>query len=212
MGRRIAIVGNGEIREGAAGAIDAADYVIRFNRCGSHGAGGIRTDVVAVCNTGQPAKAMLGSAEWRAHPAVVAAGEIWSVRDPVKFAAMRPMLALSHPELGDFCDDYTDGFAAFCASAGKAHQVIGRTVHEAIDHALLAFRPARYVAPSSGMIVIGWILRNFPDDEVVLAGFDHTGWEWHPFAAERKLIDHHAAAGRLRRLAADRPLPSCQEL
>jgi hypothetical protein len=211
MRRRIAIVGNGEIREDAAGIIDAADCVIRFNGCRSYGAGGTRTDVVAVCNTGLPAKTMLGSAEWRAHPAVVAASEIWSVRDPAKFAELRPLLALSHPELDDFCDDYTDGFGAFSAGAAKTHRVIGRAVHEAIDHALLAFAPGRYVVPSSGMIVIGWVLEQFPGDEVVLAGFGHAGWEWHPFAAEKKLVEHYVAAGRVSRVAAGQPVPSCQD-
>ncbi len=63
--RRIMIVGNGEIAEGAATEIDAADLVVRFNDCRSIETGGSRTDVVAVCNTGRPARAMLGSAEWR---------------------------------------------------------------------------------------------------------------------------------------------------
>lgn len=76
------IVGNGDIEEGGAGIIDAADIVIRFNDCRSYGAGGSRTDAVVVRNTGRPAKAMVGSREWRAHPGVVSAGEIWSVRDP----------------------------------------------------------------------------------------------------------------------------------
>jgi len=205
MRRKIAIVGNGDMGEGAAEAIDAADCVIRFNDCRSYGPGGNRTDVVAVCNTGLPAKTMLGSAKWRAHPAIVAAREIWSVRDPAKFVEMRAMLALSHPELDDFCDDYTDEFGAFCAATAKTHVVIGRTVHDAIDHALLAFEPGRYVVPSSGMIVIGHVLGNFPDHDVVLAGFDHSGWEWHPFAAEKKLVDHYAAIGRISRLASRQP-------
>ena len=52
MGRRIVIVGNGEIGDGLAEAIDAADLVMRFNDCRSVGPGGERTDIVAVCNTG----------------------------------------------------------------------------------------------------------------------------------------------------------------
>lgn len=200
MTGKIVIVGNGEVGEGQAGMIDAADFVIRFNDCRSYGAGGSRTDAVAVCNTGRPAKAMLGSPEWRAHPGVVAAGEIWSVRDPEKFAAMRAALAISHPDLDDFCDDYTDAFDAFCAEAGKTHVVIGKAVHESVDASLSAFAPAPYVVPSSGMIVIADVLDKFAEAEVMLAGFGHVGWEWHPFAAERQLVDSYIAAGRLARL------------
>ncbi|OWO95218.1 Urease operon accessory protein [Rhizobium esperanzae] len=200
MIKKIVIVGNGEVGEGQAGIIDAADFVIRFNDCRSYGAGGSRTDAVAVCNTGRPAKAMLGSPAWRAHPGIIAAREIWSVRDPEKFAAMRAPLGVSRPELDDFCDDYTDAFAAFCADAGKTHVVIGKAVHEAVDVSLSAFAPAPYVVPSSGMIVIAEVLGKYTEAEVMLAGFGHAGWEWHPFAAERQLVDSYITAGRLMRL------------
>ncbi|MGO8411525.1 Urease operon accessory protein, partial [Rhizobium ruizarguesonis] len=63
-------------------------------------------------------------------------------------------LAVSHPELDDFCDDYTADFSAFCADTGKRHVVIGKAVHEAFDASLSAFAPSPYVVPSSGMIVI----------------------------------------------------------
>ncbi|MBB3654962.1 hypothetical protein FHX15_000161 [Rhizobium sp. BK650] len=204
------IVGNGAVEEGGAEIIDAADFVIRFNECRSYGAGGTRTDVVAVCNTGRPGKAMIGSASWRAHPATLEASEIWSVRDPEKFASLRGPLAVSHPELDDFCDDYTDQFSDFCGEAGKVHRVVDKRIHEGVDQALSAFSPAPYVVPSSGMIVIGEVLDRFPDDDVTLAGFGHVGWEWHPFAAEKQLVDSYIAAGRLRRLAG-KPLVSSSQ-
>ncbi|SCB60561.1 hypothetical protein GA0061105_111132 [Rhizobium aethiopicum] len=201
MIKKIVIVGNGEVGEGQAGIIDAADFVIRFNDCRSYGTGGSRTDAVAVCNTGRPAKAMLGSPEWLAHPGVVAAREIWSVRDPEKFAAMRAPLAVSHPDLDDFCDDYTAAFSTFCAETRKAHIVIEKSVHESLDASLSAFAPAPYVVPSSGMVVIAEVLSKLAEAEVMLAGFGHAGWEWHPFAAERQLVDSYIAAGRLARLS-----------
>lgn len=199
--RTIMIVGNGEIAEGVAEEIDAADLIVRFNDCRSMGAGGSRTDVVAVCNTGRPARAMLGSAEWRKSPAVASASEIWSVRDPKKFAALRAPLALSHPELGDFCDDYTDQFTAFCNATGKRHVVIDESVHEGIDTALAAYEPGSYVVPSSGMVVIADVLLRYPGDDIALTGFSHTGWDEHPFAAEKRLVDSYISLGRLRRLA-----------
>ncbi|RKD70944.1 hypothetical protein BJ928_103467 [Rhizobium sp. WW_1] len=199
--RSVIIVGNGEIAAGAATVIDAADLVIRFNDCRSMGAGGSRTDVVAVCNTGRPARAMLGSAEWRKSPAVAAASEIWSVRDPGKFAALRAPLAISHPELDDFCDDYTDQFTAFCQATGKRHVVIGQSIHEGVDAALADHDPGSYVVPSSGLIVIAEVMARHPDDDIAITGFSHTGWEEHPFAAEKRLVDAYVSRGRLRRLA-----------
>ncbi|WP_170253441.1 MULTISPECIES: Urease operon accessory protein [Alphaproteobacteria] len=195
------IVGNGSLPEGAAATIDAADRVIRFNECGNFGAAGSRTDVIAVCNTGRPAKAML-SGDWSGSPAVQAATEIWSVRDPDKFREMREALERSHPELDDFCDDYSRGFSDLAAARSMRHRILSRHVHEAVDEALQGFHPDPYVSPSSGMIVIADILADpaCVDDEIVLAGFTHEGWHGHPFAAERRLIDSFVAAGKLARL------------
>lgn len=202
------IVGNGEIAEGVASEIDAADTVVRFNDCRSFGAGGSRTDIVAVCNTGRPARAMLGSAEWRKSPPVAAASEIWSVRDPAKFAALRTSLALSHPELDDFCDDYTDQFTAFCRATGKRHVVIDQSVHERVDEALSAHEPGSYVVPSSGLVAIGALMLLYPDDDIAVTGFSHIGWDGHPFAAEKRLVDFYVSLGRLRRIAGEPPILS----
>ncbi|APO68664.1 urease-associated protein [Rhizobium gallicum] len=210
MSGKIMIVGNGEIGEEGAAAIAAADFVIRFNECRSYAASPGRTDVVAVCNTGRPAKAMLGSDTWRTHPAVMEASEIWSVRDPEKFTVLRAPLAVSHPELDDFCDDYTSHFNVFCKDAGKEHIVVEKVIHEAVDDALATFDPAPYVVPSSGMIAIAATFRRFPEVEIGLAGFSHSGWQWHPFAAERQLVDSYIANGRLTRHPADTSLSSSQ--
>jgi hypothetical protein len=181
MDRRVVIVGNGDIGEGLADVIDAADLVIRFNDCRSVGAGGGRTDIVAVCNTGRPGKAMLEGAGWMCNKAVWLASSIWCVRDPQKFASMRAPLAQTHPELDDFCDDYTDGFADYARQNGKDFHIIPPSTHEAVDHDLAAFNPAPYVVPSSGAIVIAEFLTHYrkPDDQVYLVGFSHQGWEWH---------------------------------
>ncbi len=196
------IVGNGDIPEQAADYIDDADLVIRFNDCRSMGNGGRRTDVIAVCNTGRPALAMLAGGFWTSSGAVKEAGEIWCVRDPGKFADLRGPLALSHPELDDFCDDYTDGFQAFGRATGKAVRVIGRDIHEALDLELQALDAALYVSPSTGMVAIAETVERVagPDDAVFLAGFGHAGWNGHPFHAERLLVDRFVREGRVSRL------------
>ncbi|PRD42846.1 Urease operon accessory protein [Phyllobacterium phragmitis] len=200
-GRIIMIVGNGDVPAGAGAMIDAADVVIRFNDCRSVGASGTKTDIVAVCNTGRPALSMLGGS-WKSNSAVRQAWEIWSVRSGGKFANMRAELAKTYPDLGDFCDDYTTDFESFAQATGRRHRVIAAAVHEQVDRDLARFGPAPYAVPSSGMIVIADVLSSFAtrDDDVVLAGFDHFGWELHPFAAERQFVDVLAAEGRLRRL------------
>ncbi|MDI7860669.1 Urease operon accessory protein [Rhizobiaceae bacterium n13] len=210
--RHIFIVGNGDIPVTAATAIDAADLVVRFNECGSYVRGGTRTDIVAICNTGRPAKAILGSQAWRECAPLHSASAIWSVRDPEKFAALRAPLMLSHPELDDFCDDYTAELSAFASAIGKRHEVIDRTVHEATDAALALHASGEYVVPSSGLIVIMAFLLGEarPADTVSITGFSHTGWDGHPFAAEKRLVDSLCADGRLNRLGAISTNSVCQ--
>ncbi|MFK0273987.1 Urease operon accessory protein [Ensifer sp. NPDC090286] len=200
-GRTIMIVGNGDVPEGFGAMIDGADIVVRFNDCRSVGYGGQKTDIVAVCNTGRPGISMLGGGRWKTNAAVRQAREIWCVRSGAKFAAMRAGLAETHPDLDDFCDDYTVGFESFARSTNRGFRVVPVDVHEQVEQDLAGFSPDPYVVPSSGMIVIADILAHLatPDDDVVLAGFGHVGWEWHPFAAERRHVDALAAGGRLRR-------------
>jgi hypothetical protein len=201
----IVIVGNGPIGAHAAAKIAEAGIVVRFNECRSFPDSPGRTDIVAVCNTGRPGKAMLSSIAWRTHPAVDEATEIWCVRDPEKFAKMRGPLAVTHPELGDFCDDYTEGFARFAAGTGKLNRILPASLHEAVEAELAAFNPTPYVVPSSGLIVLAEVLQRYPGHDLVLAGFTHAGWEWHPFQAERLMVDGLIAAGRLQRLEAGDP-------
>lgn len=196
------IVGNGDVGPEASAMMHAADLVIRFNGCRSASDDAARTDVVAVCNTGRPGKQMLFDGAWMVHPAVQAASEIWCVRDPAKFADMRAPLLETHPELDDFCDDYTDGFRDFAVSNGKTFRVISRGVHERLDDALSTFSPSPYVVPSSGLVVIADVIENHlqAGDRILLAGFSHEGWEWHPWEAERLYLSPLEARGLVERI------------
>lgn len=200
--RQVMIVGNGPVDDGVASLIDAADLVIRFNGSRNFGAAGRKTDIVAVCNTGRPGAQMLADPNWRDSEAVRRTAEIWSVRDPDKFAALKGALAISHPELDDFCDDYTDGFATFAHANGKRHRIVHRDVHERLDEKLSALDAEAYVVPSSGLVVIEALLSDpaHADDTIILAGFGHAGWDGHPFDAERRLVDRYIASGRVMRL------------
>lgn len=196
------VVGNGEIADGLAATIDAADLVVRFNDCRSYGAGGTKTDVIAVCNTGRPALSMLGGGRWKNSAAVRQAREIWCARAPEKFEALRGDLAVTHPELDDLCDDYSAGFRAFASATGRRMVQVHAAIHVESDERLSAIGTEPYVVPSSGMLVIDAVLERASrtGDKVTIVGFGHQGWAWHPFAAEKRLVESYIAAGRLQRL------------
>ncbi|MCB4769725.1 Urease operon accessory protein [Ancylobacter sp. Lp-2] len=196
----ILLVGNGSVDPLALSRLDDFDLVVRFNDCRNFASAPGRTDVVAVCNTGRPARQMSAATAWRRHPAVVAAREIWSVRPPRLFAAARPRIVADHPELADLCDDYTAAFVAFCRATGKRHLTVDEEVHRAAATALAPLAPDSYVTPSSGLIVIEHLLRRRRAARIVLAGFDHAGWSGHPFAAEARLVDSYVRQGLMSRL------------
>ncbi len=199
--RRVVVVGNGPVDRDIRPILSRADWVVRFNKFRSYGGNsGTRTDAVAVCNTGRPAKGMLSDGEWLAHPALAEAQQVLCVRDVHKFEELRPGILARHPDLDDFFEDFTDAFHALAEETGKGFRVIDRAVHERVD-AQIALIGAEYVVPSSGMIVIEDLLSaDDVDGPVQVVGFSHQGWELHPFAAERALVDRYVQEGRVVRL------------
>lgn len=202
MTRTIMIVGNGDIEPRVAQRIDFADVVIRFNGSRNFDRAGSRTDVVAVCNTGRPAKAMVNDVAWRDSVPVQDCGAIWSVRDPQKFQQIKPGVLAAFPELDDFFDDYTEAFEAFAQVSGKEHVVFPASLHDGVDAELTAFQPPPYVVPSSGLMVMAHVLKDpaYAGDEIAFAGFSHQGWDGHPFEAERQWVNAYVTSGRLTRL------------
>lgn len=196
----IVLVGNGPISPGAASVIERASFVVRFNDCRSYDHLPGPTHALAVCNTGRPGRTMSASADWRSHPATQDAHEIWCVRNPAKFLELQEGIRVQWPELSDFCIDYTSRFASHSVTLGKNFLVFDRRIHDEVDTQLAELAPPPYVVPSSGMLALHHVLERFSPLPVVLIGFTHQGWKWHPFAAEKHLVDRYIRSGRVTRL------------
>ncbi len=200
MPNRIVIFGNGEL--GAAAQLaHRSELVIRFNDCRSAGEFAARTDIVAVCNTGRPAKEMLEGDAWRSSDAVLAASGICCVRAPERYAKMRSEMVDTYPELDDYCDDYTEEFERFARETGKDLMVVPAATHEQLEAELKELGANDFVSPSSGLLLTAAVLETLagPGDEVVIAGFSHQGWALHPWTAEKRWVDARVAEGRLLR-------------
>lgn len=200
MTRLFAVVGNGPLSDKARHAIGGADYIIRFNDCRSDPEG--RTDAVAVCNTGRPARAMTREPAWIEIPAVAQAAELWCVREALVFSAMRDSILSRHPELSDFFDDHTESYRAIASARQKQLHVISGRTYDWLEKQLKQHGDGYYIAPSSGALVIAELLHRMSEQDcILLAGFSHQGWEFHPWAAEKRWVDALAAQqGVLRRI------------
>ena len=82
-------------------------------------------------------------------------------------------------------------------------------MHETLDDELKSLGAQNYIVPSSGLIVAAEVLESLaePDDVIMLAGFSHQGWKWHPFEAEREWVDDLILAGWLKRLPMEVKMP-----
>ncbi|MGN8114464.1 Urease operon accessory protein [Labrys sp. 22185] len=196
----ILLVGNGPISPDAVSLADQASFVVRFNDCRSYADLPGPTHAVAICNTGRPGYAMATSTKWRSHSAIREAGELWCVRNPAKFLDLRAAILDMWPDLTDFCDDHTSRFATYCAVVGKDFLVFDRKLHDEVDRDLADLAAPPYVVPSSGMLALHYVLQRFAHLPIILVGFTHQGWEWHPFSAEKTLVDRYIRLGRVTRL------------
>lgn len=209
--KRIAVVGNAEVRKDHSSFIDSCDVVIRLNlRCGlpslTHRRVGNKTDIL-----GYSPRAVRLVLEDREHAEQVklfanGAQRIWFLgprlwfrprprgiirflarQEELEFDASASMLKLL--ELEDRQTEYfTRGF----------RRSVARKVR-ALDAA------AGKTFPSAGMVVIQRVLEDpeFERHQKYLVGFTFEGWQGHPFAAERRLVEAHSAKGLLHVLPVD---------
>ena len=187
---RVALVGNAPDAGDRAGAIDAADRVVRFNNAaGFPGRTGSRVDLLALVNRGGQMREWLDDPAFLDHPAV---------RGARAFLFTFPALPPAAMGAGDGAC-WTREAIARLAPLGLPVRALPEGVH-AEGRRLLAPHAAGRPNPSSGFLVALAILRaRAPGAPPVDAyGFGFSGWPGHAWAAERRWFAEQDAAGRLR--------------
>ncbi len=184
----LAIVGNAPGIGAAAGVIDAADYVVRFNNAAGFGdLTGSRVTHLALVNRGGQMREWLEDRDFLKRPVVQAAQA---------FILPFPLLAAEENGPEPIC--WTREALARLRPSGRPIHILPQSLHDRARR-LLAPHTRGCPNPSTGFLVTLALLldRACHADPVRAYGFGFDGWPGHPWAAERAWFADVQGAGRL---------------
>ena len=212
--RRIAVVGNAQGLGPHARAIDAADWVIRFNNAaGFGGEAGRRVTHLCLLNFGGQAAEWLADPGFVRRPVLQAAGGFVLPIHPGAEALADPLPVETRRRApGDH--DWTPEIAVALASLARPVWLMPGEWEEDCRRLLAAGgAPARdgaasvdrhegdaSPAPSSGFLVVRRLVEapELQDVAIDCYGFGFAGWEGHAWDAERRWFEDRVAEERLR--------------
>lgn len=186
----IAIVGNAPETGDPSGAIDRAEWVVRFNNAhGFGGATGRRVTHLALVNHGGQMREWLSDPRFAARPHVARAERI------VFPFARKPGRPADNDEDGR---DWTEEAIARLDPEGRRVEILPPQVHRAAGAILSHVGHKRY-APSTGFLVALALLFRFGGRAAIdVYGFGFAGWDFHDWAREQRWFEAMAAEGMLR--------------
>lgn len=84
----------------------------------------------------------------------------------------------------------------------KKYIAFSRQINELAFLILSLFSEKSFVMPSSGFLTLIYVMfcRRFMNSEIILIGFEFSGWEGHPWLAERKIIEKFASQNLITKL------------
>ncbi|WP_152047632.1 hypothetical protein [Aureimonas psammosilenae] len=188
--RSVAVVGNAPDMDAAAEAIDAADWVVRFNNApGFGGRAGSRVTHLALVNHGGQMREWLEDADFTTRPVLRGAREVL-FPFPRKDEPARP---------GDEDGrDWTAEAQAILQPLGLRTTILPEAVHAQAAE-ILAMSGMAQPAPSTGLLVGLYLLGELPmETRIDVYGFGFAGWDGHAWNAECNWFEAMAAQGRLR--------------
>lgn len=198
--KKLYIVGNGPIATDMSGAIDAADFVVRFNEPkASVGMSGKRTDILFLCNAGKPMQRRLSNPKFLASPMVQDAKEVILAYHPLIIRRYFPKPTFLSWLKGRR-QDWTLPTILALGDHGKSSIVLPASFYyEGCSSLGLPKEKLGKVFPSTGYFGIYYTLSRFPASEwdFTLCGFGWSGWKKHAWGDERKWIEEKVLQGLL---------------
>ncbi len=221
--KRLVIVASAPLQRDFSRFIDSADCVVRFNNCKNYGRqAGTRTDILYLNNTGDPdvqrtlrffLKPRTPAQLEAELPYRSSARAFYFVRPPAHYfqALMQDRLDQGVQLAGQELPRHSHGrdIAAEVAvslrlPADRTHRLSAQ-FHDSVIGKLEEFGIGDALFPSTGMLGVEHILscEDFAGYDIVALGFGFSGWEGHPWEAERQLMQRYAREGRLSLLGTD---------
>lgn len=196
---RVAVVGNGDIEPGYSDYIDGFDFVVRFNTCRTYGISGKKIDALCLVNTTDQDHFALESSGIDCN-ADAAAKLFWLARAPSVINAEQARCIRFDPFLASTWRDHTNALIEK-RIGGRAYEFIPERTYRVIESELKKRGSTEFQQPSTGILGLTHVLLTLKPKELVLFGFTHEGWKWHPWEAERHLIDFWGITRASRELA-----------
>jgi len=186
------IIGNGELLHDLSAQIDAADYVLRFNRPKTFGGwSGQRTDRLMMCNSGKPMQQMLADAGFLNSDFVKNTRDIVFTYHPaIMQDYFKKPFVTSRLFYGRKLDWTHEGIDIL-GSRGKTVTILPSEFYlNACKEINISGKMLYRMFPSTGYLGIWDFLQRLRPDEwqIKLCGFNWQGWKQHNWEAERKWV------------------------
>lgn len=186
----IFLVGNGPTSD-LNDIIDRADLVVRMNTVPTFGkTTGTKTDILVLVNTGSPGLELLSLKGVMSNPAFKLAREIRLPVCPERAAVRRA----AHPERSNQMSEW---------SHLTKHEVYRDKIITNVHGHIAAKLEAKLNSPvpSTGMTITEQFVTNFQrGHKIHLCGFEHKGWDGHPWEAEKALTNSYVDQGLIIRV------------
>ena len=199
--RRVAIVGNGPVADGAGADIDAADLVVRFNDAVHEpGRAGSRTDILFLVNSGKTMQRRIQDPSFVASVIFRDASRLILPYHPDVIARYHPRPNILSRLKGRKSDWTAEAISVF-GRHGKEVSVLPLQFYEECCAELgIAEGDRRRLFPSTGFIGIRYAIEIYPAPEwqIDLYGFSWEGWKRHAWSGERAWIAERIRDGSLR--------------
>ena len=187
------LLGNGKIKPSKSFA--DADCVVQFNHCRHiDRVPPAAQRWVFLSNTGSPMQRNVEIlCAMPDHPALQDA-VMMQARNPAFYRLKRAWLRL---RLSPHWQDFTPSDAGAALAAFWSVKTMNFGASLGLDRLLRARGMAAHMMPSTGMIAFDWVRAQMrPEDLLRIEGFGWQGWEGHPWAIERAMMQAFLARQR----------------
>lgn len=194
------IVGNGPITRDMSSAVDASDFVVRFNEPkASIGMSGTKTDILFLCNAGKPMQRRLEDPQYLNSAIMQDAKQVILAYHPIIIKRYFPRPNILSRFKGRR-EDWTLPTIMALGGIGKTSIVLPAEFYMEGCRVLgLPEDKMASVFPSTGYFGIYYVLHHFPPERwgIQICGFSWEGWKRHAWADERKWVEDKVRQGLL---------------